>query len=1235
MSTIQNRIPEKYVIPAHEIGHNFGANHPHEVNPSVEGCTNTLMSVVTSGGGSERQLTFCQFSRQEIADYVSGNNHCLTSRPISLQPPSGLLATATSESRIHLAWQDNSTNEMGFLVQRRQEGSGVWVPAGRTAADAETFSDGELFSSTTYIYRVQAFNDVESSAFSNEAAATTRTARETSSGWIIDTIVGGRNNEGDNGPAVAARLNDPSGVAVDSAGNLYIADSANNRIRRVDAFGAITTVAGTRESGYSGDGGPAVEAALNNPADVAVDGAGNLYFTDGSRIRRVDRSGTIATIAGLWEHGNFAGYSGDGGPAVAARLYNPKGVVVDSAGNLFIADSSNHRIRRVDTEGTITTVAGTGKQGYSGDGGPAVAARLNSPGGLAVDATGNLYFGDYSKRLRRVDRSGTITTVAGTGERGFSGDGGPAVAARLGQVSAVAVDGKGNLYFSDIGNHRVRRVDRSGIITTVAGIGLGDYYPSTGPAVEVALDGPHGLAVDRAGNLYIADSFYNHIRRVDASGTISIIAGTGIRGYSGDGGSAKKAQLFYPRGLGVDNAGNIYVGDTSNHRVRVVARPLRSPTRLTATADSPSRIKLAWQDNSANEIEFRVQRQIDGLSDWVEIGTTAANVTTYTDTGLAPTTTYGYRIRALVRALASGFSNEARATTLEAPPPTLTRFTPTTGPAGTRVTLTGTHFLGATDVRFNGVSAVVFEVLSGTNIEAVVPRGAIRGPISVVTPGGTAVSAEPFTVTTGIGSRLFVPVVLRSQGRTPGSFFTSEMTLTNRGSTTAEIHYTYRASFGVGSGTAVDFLEAGRQRIVPDAIAYLTSLGIPIGEGAAGGTLVVDFSNLSSESATAVTVRTSTPVEDGRGQAGLAYLGVTPEDLLTSTSVIAGLRQNRMDRSNVAVQNAGVSGEERITLRVTVYSGDPEAPGSLVLPDRTLPPGGFHQYNRILNMAGFDNGYVKVERVEGTAPFYAYGVINDNFNSDGSFVFPLTESSLVGTSGQTLPVILETGAFTSELTVTNFSPVTKTVGFRFVAEAVETDDDTASFSLKLKAGEQQILPRIIDWLREQGVAGIGPADEPFVGALFATAAEGDMSGIVIGARTGSPDKRGRQYSLFYNGVPYGSASIESAWIYGLQQNAENRSNLALVNTGEIDDSSSTFEITIYDGSGNTRPRTKSVTLGPRRWTQGNGILGKFSQGYVEVRKTSGSNPFVTYGVINDGGRPGQRSGDGAFLLSQE
>ena len=348
------------------------------------------------------------------------------------------------------------------------------------------------------------------------------------------------------------------------------------------------------------------------------------------------------------------------------------------------------------------------------------------------------------------------------------------------------------------------------------------------------------------------------------------------------------------------------------------------------------------------------------------------------------------------------------------------------------------------------------------------------------------------------------------------------------------------------------------------------------------------------------------------------------------------MRQNRQDRSNLAVQNAGDAGEESVTLRVTVYSGDPaSAVKSLVLPDLlTLKPGGFHQYNGILTEAGFDNGYVKVERVEGAAPYYAYGVINDNFNSDGSFIFPVREDSLSGKRGQTLPVIIETKDFASELMVTNFSAAPKTVDFRFVAEAVETDGDTAGFSLRLEAGEQRILPGIVDWLREQEVEGIGAVGEALVGAVFATVAEGDMSGIVMGARTGSPDTRGGQYSLFYNGVPYGSASTTSAWIYGLQQNEENRSNLALVNTGEVDDGEIVLEIDIYDGEGDSEPRTKSVTLRPRRWHQLNGILGNRRQGYVEVRKTMGDNPFITYGVINDGGRPGQRSGDGAFLLSQ-
>ena len=478
---------------------------------------------------------------------------------------------------------------------------------------------------------------------------------------------------------------------------------------------------------------------------------------------------------------------------------------------------------------------------------------------------------------------------------------------------------------------------------------------------------------------------------------------------------------------------------------------------------------------------------------------------------------------------------------------------------------------------------------------------------------------------------LFVPVLLTLAGR-DDALFTSELTLTNRGAEEATLHYTYTADRGGGSGTATDRLAAGRQRIERDALGYLSGLGIPIpSSGNRIGTLRVEILGSSGVS---VTTRTTTAVPEGR--AGLAYPGIAHDEGFQEAVYLCGLRQNAQDRSNVAIQNMGARDEGSITLLTTVFSGDANDPLSRILKEVKLRPGQFHQYDEVLKELGRKaQGYVKVEKVEGRAPFYAYGVINDNTNSDGSFVFPLAESSLVRTTGQTLPVIIENRGFTSELTLTNFSASDRQVDFRFVADAIATGGGTATLELRLKAGEQIILPDLVNWLRRQDMAGIGPAGPAFVGALFATVAEGDMNGIAIGARTGSPDQRGGHYSLFYNAVPYGSSSVESAWIYGLQQNAENRSNLALVNTGEVDDSSSTFEITIYDGSGNAQPTTKRVSLGPRRWRQEHGILGSISQGFVQIRKISGNNPFVAYGVINDGGRPGERSGDGAFLLSQK
>ena len=314
---------------------------------------------------------------------------------------------------------------------------------------------------------------------------------------------------GDSGTAVQARLANPTGVAVDGAGNLYIADSHNDRIRRVDPSGTIVTFAGGGDA--LGDGGPALDAQLDFPADLAVDGAGNVYIADAlnRRIRRVDPSGTIVTFAG---GGNAFG---DGGPALDAQLDYPAGVAVDGAGNVYIADVGSNRIRRVDPSGTIATVAGTGERGFAGDGGMAVEALLANPTDVAVDEAGNLYIADaYNGRIRRVDISGAIATIAGTGERGFAGDGGAAVEAQLADPLGIAVDGAGNLYIADAYNYRIRRVDPSGTIATIAGTGERGFAGDGGAADAARLDLPTGVEVDGAGNIYVADAYGNRILKL-------------------------------------------------------------------------------------------------------------------------------------------------------------------------------------------------------------------------------------------------------------------------------------------------------------------------------------------------------------------------------------------------------------------------------------------------------------------------------------------------------------------------------------------------------------------------------------------------------------------------------------------------------------------------------------------------------------------------------------------------
>jgi uncharacterized protein (TIGR03437 family) len=351
------------------------------------------------------------------------------------------------------------------------------------------------------------------------------------SGYIIKTVAGNGSQgyAGDGGPATSAELHFPEGIALDKAGNLYISDVLNNRIRRIDSNGTVATVAGNGTAGYSGDGGLANTAKLNDPLDVVADLTGNLFIADAFnyRIRKVTPAGTITTFAG----NGSTGSSGDGGSAANALLNLPEGVALDSTGNVFIAESLGNRIRKVAVDGTITTVAGNGVGGYSGDGGPAVNAQLNSPKGVAVDATGALYIADRNNwRIRKVAPNGTITTVAGTGVSGYSGDGGPAANAQLFVVQAVAVDASGNIFISD--ETRLRRVTPDGTITTVAGNGTLGYSGDGGPATSAQINGCEGIAVDTSGNIYFADYFNNVIRMLVP--VISPAGGaSGVDSYTG------------------------------------------------------------------------------------------------------------------------------------------------------------------------------------------------------------------------------------------------------------------------------------------------------------------------------------------------------------------------------------------------------------------------------------------------------------------------------------------------------------------------------------------------------------------------------------------------------------------------------------------------------------------------------------------------------------------------------
>ena len=346
------------------------------------------------------------------------------------------------------------------------------------------------------------------------------------------------------------------------------------------AQGIITTIAGGGAAGcfcFTGDDGPATDATFAHPLDVQVDDSGNLFIADLDNfcIRKVNSAGIITTVAGI---GGSFGYNGDGIPATDAQLHDPFSIAVDHKGNLYIADAGNNRIRKVDTAGIITTIAGSGISGYGGDDSSAVLCKITYPGGVAVDIDGNVYIGDGSNnRIRRVDTSGIITTICGTGVAGFSGDSGLATLANINNPFKIAVDSARNIYFSDNGNNRVRKINSLGIITTIAGNGIYGGSGDGGPGINAELNGPEGVSIDYSGNCYIADPQNFRVRKINSAGIILNVAGTGVPGFSGDNGPPLLAELADPTGVAVDTGGNVYISDQGTNRIRVIRHTVDVP----------------------------------------------------------------------------------------------------------------------------------------------------------------------------------------------------------------------------------------------------------------------------------------------------------------------------------------------------------------------------------------------------------------------------------------------------------------------------------------------------------------------------------------------------------------------------------------------------------------------------------------------------------------------------------
>jgi len=382
--------------------------------------------------------------------------------------------------------------------------------------------------------------------------------RKISPTGVVTTFAGSGTAGYADGTGTAASFNSPTGIALDSVGNVYVADSYNHRIRKISPTGIVTTLAGSDTIGYTDGLGTA--ASFHSPCGVAIDARGNVYLADAgnNRIRKISPTGVVTTFAGS----GTAGYAE--GSGTAASFNSPTGIALDGAGNVYVADSYNHRIRKISPTGVVTTLAGSGTGGYAD--GTGTAASFNWPKGVAVDGVGNVYVADQSNnRIRKVSPAGLVTSFAGSATSGFAD--GLGTTASFDWPSGIAIDGTGNIYVADQGNNRIRKISPAGVVTTLAGSEIRGFADGTGNVAS--FDSPGGVAVDGAGNVYAADQNNNRIRKISPLGIVTTLAGSSISGFAD--GTGTDAYFRFPHGVAVDGTGNVYVADQFNHRIRIIS----------------------------------------------------------------------------------------------------------------------------------------------------------------------------------------------------------------------------------------------------------------------------------------------------------------------------------------------------------------------------------------------------------------------------------------------------------------------------------------------------------------------------------------------------------------------------------------------------------------------------------------------------------------------------------------